>query len=90
LIELEKPYDIPYRILISLKIENLLVAVRCVSGDHIALSSYREQSHYMIMGEAAGIAVAQAVVYEQSFRNIDTVKLREQLKKNGDNDGPNG
>ena len=49
-----------------------LSASRYVSGDHIVLSSYREQSHCMIMGEAAGIAAAQAVV-------CDLLEIQKQL-----------
>lgn len=89
LTELDQPYDIPYRALVPKRIENLLVAGRCISGDAIALSSYRIQSHCMAMGEAAGTAAAQAVESGQSVRDIDTDKLRERLKKNGAHIGPN-
>lgn len=49
-----KPYDIPLRALISKDIDNLLMAVRNISGDFIAYSSYRVTGNAVEMGEAAG------------------------------------
>jgi hypothetical protein len=88
LVELDKPYDIPYRCLVPQHVENLLVAGRCISGDHVALSSYREQSHCMVMGEAAGTAAALAVERGQRLGSIDTNALRTRLEMNGANIGP--
>lgn len=84
---LDQPYDIPYRCLVPRCIENLLVAGRCISGDHVALASYRIMSHCMATGEAAGTAAALAVSLGQFPREIDVKKLREQLDKNGANVG---
>ena len=84
---LDQPYDIPYRCLVPRGIENLLVAGRCISGDHVALASYRIMSHCMATGEAAGTAAALAVNLGQFPREIDVKKLREQLDKNGANVG---
>ncbi len=55
-----KPYDIPYRSLVSKDVENLLMAGRCISGDFIAHSSYRVTGNSVPMGEAAGAAAALA------------------------------
>lgn len=90
LIELEKPYDIPYRCMIPKGVENLIVAGRCISGDHVALSSYREQSHCMIMGEAAGNAAALATEAGKTPREINIPELRKRLEKTGANIGPEG
>ena len=69
-------------------VENLIVAGRCISGDHVALSSYREQSDCMIMGEAAGNAAGLVVDRGKTLREISVQELREKLKKNGANIGP--
>lgn len=87
LIELEQPYDIPYRSLLPEGIENILVAGRCISGDFVALSSYRIQSHCMAMGEAAGTAAAQAITKQELPGEINVSRLRKQLKENGANPG---
>lgn len=88
LILLKQPYDIPYRCLVPLEIENILVAGRCISGDSTALSSYRIISHCMAMGEAAGTAAALAIRRNKRIRNVDTCELQQQLIKNGANVGP--
>lgn len=87
LIELEKPYDIPYRCLLPRGVEGLLVAGRCISGDHSALSSYRIQSHCMSMGQAAGTAAALAVDADKTPRELDAENLRRRLADDGANTG---
>ena len=81
-------FDIPYRCLVPRKIENLLVAGRCISGDSVALSSYRIQSHCMAMGEAAGTAAALAVESGVTPRAVDAGALRAALRERGANVGP--
>ncbi|MFQ5808201.1 MAG: FAD-dependent oxidoreductase [Armatimonadota bacterium] len=58
LIRLEDPYDIPYRCLIPLGVDNLLVAGRAISADHVAHSSLRIQPTCYALGQAAGTAAA--------------------------------
>jgi len=55
-----KPYDIPLRALISADCENLLMAGRCISGDFLSHSSYRQTGDAAAMGEAAGACAALA------------------------------
>jgi 2-polyprenyl-6-methoxyphenol hydroxylase-like FAD-dependent oxidoreductase len=88
LTELDQPYDVPYRCLVPERIDNLLVAGRCISGDHVALSSYRIMSHCMAMGQAAGTAAALAAASNTAPRDIDTGELRRALTENGANIGP--
>ena len=54
-------YDLPYRMLVPEKVENLLVAGRCASMTHEAMASARVMSTCMVMGEAAGRAAKLAV-----------------------------
>jgi len=51
-------YDIPLRCLIPQRIENLVVAGRCISGTHEAFSSYRVMPVSMATGQAAGVCAA--------------------------------
>lgn len=55
-----KPYDIPYRSLLSRDVGNLMMAGRCISGDFYAHSSYRVTGNSVATGEAAGVAAAMA------------------------------
>lgn len=75
-----KPYHIPYRSLVPLKIENLLVAGRCISGSYEALASYRVTGDCVAMGQAAGVAAAIAVKNKISPRKIDVQDLIQILR----------
>ena len=85
---LDAPYGIPYRCLIPRKIDGLLVAGRCISGDHVALASYRIQSHCMAMGQAAGTAGALSAQYGCMPRDLPFADLAERLLQDGVNLGP--
>lgn len=54
-------FDIPFRSLIPLGVENLLTAGRCISGSFAAHAAYRVTGDCLAMGEAAGRAAAAAV-----------------------------
>jgi hypothetical protein len=54
-------YDLPYRCLLPVDIEGLLVAWRCLSATHDAHASVRSIAQCMAMGEATGTAAAMAV-----------------------------
>ncbi len=70
-----KPYQIPFRCLIPFGIDGLLTAGRCISGNHVAHSSYRVTGNCMAMGEAAGIAASIAIKDGCRIREVDTEKL---------------
>jgi hypothetical protein len=77
------PYQIPYGALIPKKKEctNLIVPL-CMSASHIAYSSIRMESTYMVMGEAAGVAAALAISSKKAVQDIDRNELTTQLLKN--------
>lgn len=74
------PYQIPYRCLVPRKVENLLVAGRCISGSFEAHSSYRVTGDCVAMGQAAGTAASIAVEDRVGPRKVDTKKLVDRLK----------
>ncbi|GHU72569.1 hypothetical protein AGMMS49992_08790 [Clostridia bacterium] len=80
---LDQPYDIPYGCLLPRGVERLLVAGRCISGDTIALSSFRILATCMNTGEAAGTAAALAVSGNTTPREIDIPLLQCTLTKQG-------
>jgi len=73
-------YGLPYRSLVPLKVEQLLLAGRCISADSTAAGAVRVMPPCMAMGEAAGTAAAMAVREGVTVRRIDVQKLREALK----------
>jgi len=76
-------YDIPYRCLLPQKIDNLLVAGRCISTTHEALAAIRVMSTCMATGEAAGRAAVIAVAGGVSPSRIIVGQLREELLARG-------
>ncbi|GAI00978.1 unnamed protein product, partial [marine sediment metagenome] len=82
-LEPEKPFDIPYRCLIPKDIDNLLVAGRSISTDHIAHGAIRAQPNCMSLGEAAGTAAALSVNLKVRPRELDIETLQGKLMEHG-------
>jgi hypothetical protein len=76
-------YQIPYRVMVPARVDNLLVAGRCISTDHVALGSTRIMSTCMALGEAAGAASALSLREEVSLRELDAQLLGKQLRAQG-------
>lgn len=88
-------YQIPYGVLVpdrsagtagSAVPSNLLVAGRCVSADHDASASMRVMAPCLALGEAAGVAAAQAVhagADTVDVAAVDTAVLRDDLAAAG-------
>jgi hypothetical protein len=74
---------IPYRCMIPRRVNNLLVACRAFSSDQIANNFFNLIPHCIALGEAAGIAAAQAVNSGVDLRKIDIRALQASLKKQG-------
>lgn len=75
-----KYYEIPYRCLVPLNIDNLLVAGRCISSTVKAIASARVMITAMSLGQAAGVAAALSCKDGVIPRNEDVNKVREALK----------
>ncbi len=76
-------YEIPYRCLIPLRVENLLIGCRCISATHEAHAAIRIIPIIMGVGQAAGTAAALCIRHETSPREIDPSLLRETLRSQG-------
>lgn len=77
-----QPYDIPMRVLEPLKVENLILSGRCISGSHRAHASYRVMNIAMAIGQAAGTLAAaslrEGVPVSQTNAAFVQTLLREQ------------
>lgn len=78
-----KPYDIPYRCFLPEKVDNLLVAGRCISGTHRAHGSYRVMAICMAMGEAVGVAAAISVQQGRAPKQLQAADIQAVLEKRG-------
>jgi glycine/D-amino acid oxidase-like deaminating enzyme len=76
-------YGIPYRTLLPLGVEGLLVAGRCFSATHDAHASARSMATCMAMGQAAGTAAALAAAGNTVPRAVSGDTLREHLALHG-------
>jgi hypothetical protein len=79
-IHLKNPYEIGYGALVPKKAEcqNLLVPV-CVSSSHIAFGSIRMEPVFMILGQSAATAAAQAIDKGIAVQNINFEQLKARL-----------
>ena len=77
--------EIPYRALVTQKIENLLVAGRNVSADFMGQSGIRLVLECLNMGQAAGTAAAMSIKDGVTVRELDVQKLRRRLEEMGIN-----
>ncbi|MBN2223772.1 MAG: FAD-dependent oxidoreductase [Deltaproteobacteria bacterium] len=76
-------YGIPYRSLLPVGTQNLLVTGRAISMDHGALASARVMGVCMAEGQAAGTACVLAARRGVKPSEIDTEQLQLELKKDG-------
>lgn len=76
-------YDIPYRCMLPRDVEGLIVAGRCISATHIAMSSMRVQATCYALGQAAGHAAALAVDAGCAVADISIPALHERLEDQG-------
>ncbi len=76
-------YDIPYRCLLPKGVEGLLLAGRCLSASHDAHASVRSMGQCMAMGQAAGLAAAQAASTGRPPRQVDVRRLQSDLLRLG-------
>jgi hypothetical protein len=73
-------YDIPYRCLVPKKIDDLLVAGRCISSEQPPYESHRAMIPIMAIGQAAGTAAALCARGGVKPRELDVAKLQATLR----------
>src|SRR5437667_246917 len=83
-----RDYYYPYRTLLPIGVEGLLVAGRCFSATSDAQKMSREIPPMFVVGEAAGVAAALAVREQTSPRQLDVAEIQEVLRGRGALLGP--
>jgi hypothetical protein len=76
-------YDIPYRCLVPLQVEGLLIAGRCISSEQQPYESHRAMIPIMAIGEAAGTAAALSAKGGVQPRDLDVALLQQTLVAQG-------
>jgi hypothetical protein len=74
------PYPVSYRSIVPAadQCANLLVPV-CLSASHIAYGSIRMEPVFMVLGQSAATAAAQAIDEQIAVQQVDYAKLRKRL-----------
>jgi len=75
--------EVPYRVIVPLKVDNLFVAGRCVSADFHAMAAVRIITICMSTGQAAGIAADLCLKSGVRPRDLDGKLVRHELIKDG-------
>lgn len=76
-------YDIPYRCLVPKKVDNLIIAGRCISSEQQPYESHRAMIPIMAIGQAAGVAAALSAKGNVKPRNLNVPLLQKTLMEQG-------
>jgi hypothetical protein len=76
-------FQVPYGILVPQRIQNLLVAGRCVAGDRISHASVRNMMCCTVTGQGAGVAAAISVKEKSEVGNVNIRNVQRELRKQG-------
>lgn len=76
------PYTIPLGVMVPKQVGNLLFPVPA-SGSHVGFSTLRMEPCWMALGEAAGVAAAQAVDRSLAVQYLDIDAIQSILVDNG-------
>lgn len=74
---------IPYRSMVTPKVDNLLVAGRSIGGDKIAHAATRNMACCAVAGQGAGIAAAVSIKNDQSLDRVSMAKVQQELERQG-------
>ena len=77
----KRGYTIPYGCFVPKDIDGLLLAGRCISGTHMAHSSYRAMPICVGMGEGVGVAAALAVRGNIPVREVSPQDIQKVIVK---------
>lgn len=72
-------YQIPYRTMVSRKVDNLLLAGRMISTDRGAFGAIRVMVNLNQVGEAAGVAAVLASEQAKAVVDLDPEAVRQRL-----------
>jgi hypothetical protein len=76
-------FQVPYGITVPLKVDNLLVAGRCVAGDQLSHAATRQMMCCAVTGQGAGVAAAVSIKDKMTCREVDIKNVQKALEKQG-------
>jgi len=82
--KLDRPYSIPYGVLVPERLGGVLCASRAIgAADKTALNAHRGITVTIVVGQAAGTAAALCIKKGIEPRDVDVQELRALLRENG-------
>jgi hypothetical protein len=78
--EAGRTFEIPYRSLLPVGVENMIIAGRCISADHVAESGIRAVMACMYTGQAAGTAASLAIKSGDSPKTVKIGAVQDSLR----------
>ena len=78
-----KVHDVPYRSIVPVKMDGLLVAGRSISATHVGAAAGKSMGNCMATGHAAGIAAAFSAARGKAPRELKVADIQAQLAKDG-------
>jgi succinate dehydrogenase/fumarate reductase flavoprotein subunit len=78
-----KVHDVPYRSLLPLKLDGLLVAGRCISATHMGAAAGKSMGNCMATGHAAGLAAALSARAGIRPRDLEVRAIQDKLRADG-------
>jgi hypothetical protein len=76
-------FHVPYGVVLPQKVENLLVAGRCVAGDKVSHAATRQMMCCTVTGQGAGIAAAVSLKSGVRCREVDVSQVQKCLVRQG-------
>lgn len=76
-------FQVPYGIMVPQKVDNLLVAGRCVAGDRVSHAATRQMMCCTVTGQGAGVAAALSIKDNTSCSQVNMASLQKALSKQG-------
>ncbi len=76
-------FQVPYGITVPQKVDNLLVAGRCVAGDRISHSATRQMMCCAVTGQGAGVAAALSIKEGVTCGEVNVGRLQAALVRQG-------
>jgi hypothetical protein len=76
-------FHVPYGIILPQKVDNLLVAGRCVAGDKVSHAATRQMMCCTVTGQGAGVAAAVSVKNKVSCAEVDIPRVQQALERQG-------
>jgi len=78
-----KVHDVPYRAILPVRVDGLLVAGRCISATHTGAAAGKSMGNCMATGHAAGLAAAMSAGKKMMPRELKVAELQERLRADG-------